>query len=121
MSVPLKFPTRTPSGPWSSTTTSRIVIPIVTQHVREARDRIADGALLDPEERGQLVVVHGGPEADERRADEVGVLAGLEERSRDRLGEDEPGDQRERRRSHREPERRPDDRRVAARSSSASK
>ncbi len=30
MSVPLKFPTRTPSGPWSSTTTSRIVIAIVT-------------------------------------------------------------------------------------------
>jgi hypothetical protein len=74
------------------------------QHVREARGDERDRALLDAEERRQLLVVHLRPETDERRADE-GVIVDLEE-VRDRRREDPPEHEAESRGRHREPERR---------------
>ena len=54
----------TPSGPSSSTTTRSSVSADRDEDVREAREHERDRALLDPEERGQLLVVHVRPERD---------------------------------------------------------
>ena len=57
------------------------------EDVREARADEGDRALLDPEERGHLLVVDRGPERDSRRADEVRGVGGPEEERRERIGQ----------------------------------
>ena len=74
------------------------------QHVREARRDERDRALLDAEERRQLLVVHLRPQADERGAHERDVVD--PERVREPRREDPAGDHTERGHAHREPERR---------------
>ena len=73
------------------------------QDVRDAREHELGRALLDPEERGQLLVVHLRPQPDEGGADEPRVVPELQ-RVGDRLGEDEADDQPGGRHRHREPE-----------------
>ncbi len=79
------------------------------EDVREARRDERDRALLDAEERGQLLVVHPGPEPDERGHDELRVVRRAEEEVRDRRGEEEAADEPGRRHRHREPEGRAQD------------
>ena len=74
------------------------------EDVREARRHERDRALLDAEERRELLVVHPRPQADECRHDELGVVGRAEEQVRDRGGEHEPRDEPGRRHRHREPE-----------------
>src|SRR5207244_1319380 len=81
---------------------------------RDARIDELERALLDAEERGQLLVVHLRPEADERGADEPGVVA-EPQRVGDGRREREAGDQSGGRHRHREPERRAHDERAAVR------
>ena len=74
------------------------------QDVRDARREERGRALLDPEERGQLLVVHLGPQADERGADEPRVVPEAQpvgDRGREREADDQAGG----RHRHREPER----------------
>ena len=75
--------------------------------VGEAREHERGRALLGAEERGQLLVVHLRPDADEAGADEVRVVE--PEQVGERVGEQDAGDEPERRARHREPERRADD------------
>ena len=74
------------------------------EHVRQARVHELHRALLDAEQRGQLLVVHLRPEADERGADEPRVVA-EPQHVRDRRGEDAADDEAGGRHRHREPER----------------
>ena len=83
-------------------------------HVGKRRGDVRDRALLDPEERGQLLVVHLRPEQDERGADEVRARVGREQHVRDLRGEDRADHEPERGHHHREPEGGAYDRRPAA-------
>ncbi len=105
----MKLPTMTPIGPWSSDDDEEQRRADREQDVREAGRDERDRALLDAEERRQLLVVHPRPEADERGHDELRVVGGAEEEVRDRAREREPGEEARRRRPHREPERRAQD------------
>ena len=67
----MKLPTRTPSGALVEADDEQHRRADGDQHVREARDHEADRALLDAEERGQLLVVHLRPEPDGGGADEA--------------------------------------------------
>ena len=75
--------------------------------VRKRSGRELNGALLDAEQRRQLLVVHLRPQADEGRAHETGCHP--VQRVRDGRREGEPRDEPGRRGRHREPERRPHD------------
>ena len=77
------------------------------EHVRDARDRVLRRALLDAEERRQLLVVRLRPQADRARAHERRVVP-QPEPVPDRRGEDDAEHEPEGRHRHREPERRPD-------------
>ena len=83
-------------------------------HVRERGGDVRDRALLDAEERRQLLVVHLRPEQDERGAHEVRARVGREQEVRDLRGEDRADDEPEGGHRHREPEGGADDRRPAA-------
>ena len=73
--------------------------------VHERGGHVGDRPLLDPEERGQLLVVHLRPDEHEGRADEVRLRRSREEPVGDLRGEQRAEHQRERRHAHREPER----------------
>ena len=73
-------------------------------HVGQRRGDVRDRALLDAEERGELLVVHLRPEQDERRAHEVRLRVRLEQQLRDLAREERPDDEAERRHRDREPE-----------------
>ena len=80
--------------------------------VDDAGEQVADRALLDAEERGQLVVVDLRPESDERGADEIRVRVVAEERVTQRPGDEESDHERRGGRRHREPEGRAHDARA---------
>ena len=75
--------------------------------VREARQHELGRALLGPEERGELLVVHLCPDRDRARANEVRVVQ--PEQVGELRCEQHAGGQSGRRRSHREPKARPHD------------
>ena len=77
------------------------------EHVRDARDRVLRRALLDAEERRQLLVVRLRPQSDGARAHERRVVSQPEPMA-DRGGEDDAEHEPERRHRHGEPEGRPD-------------
>ncbi len=99
----------TPIGPFSSATTRTSVVADRDQDVHDAGRHERDRALLDAEERRQLLVVHPAPEPDERRGDEVGAARGVEEKLRDRGRQRDAREHPDGRHRHREPERRPED------------
>ena len=87
--MPVKLPTITPSAPWSQTDDQQHRRDDRDRDVREAREHEEARALLDPEDRGQLLVVHLRPDADEGGADEPRVVEA--ERVGDRPGEEDAG------------------------------
>ena len=108
--MPVKLPTIRPIAPQWKTATKSTVAATVMQDVRDARDRERDGALLDAEERRQLLVVRLRPEPDGAGDDEVRGVVPSPSTVRDRRRRrSTPSSEPERRRSHREPERRADD------------
>ena len=74
------------------------------QHVADARDRVGERALLDPEERGHHLVVGLRPEADRTGAGELGVVAEADPVAH-RPREHEAEHEAEARHAHDEPER----------------
>ena len=75
MSVPLRFPTMIPIGPWCLTTTKSTVKPtVMTMFARVAIEN-ATRALLRSEEVRHLGVVDVGPEEDGGRDDETRAAA----------------------------------------------
>ena len=67
------------------------------EDVREARRDEGDRALLDAEERRELLVVHACPQADEGGRDELAVVGRAEEAVGDRPGEENAADDPDRR------------------------
>ena len=81
--------------------------------VRQRGGDVRGRALLDPEQRRHLVVVHRRPQPDERGDDEIRVVLRVEEHPRDLGREHDAERERQRRRGHHVPERGPNDEQAA--------
>lgn len=83
--------------------------PDCEEDVRERGEDERDGALLHPEEGGELLVVDGRPERDPGRGNEPSRVGISEEERRDGACEREEHREADRGSAHREPERRAQD------------
>ena len=107
MSVPVKLPTTSPIAPqWKTATKSTIAATVISTFATLAIANCGR-ALLDAEERRQLLVVRLRPQPDRAGAHEPRVVAEAEQCAIC-VGEDEAEHEPERRHRHREPERRAD-------------